>query len=234
MAYTARKLITNAYYLSGIVSKSLQTVTGEQLSEGLDLLNALLAVKSIHQSLIPYYQLYSFNGVTGQEQYFVPNLIEIETFTFNIGTVRYSMLPTTRNKYFGSGRVDNIQSLPFDWHYERCKGGSNIYIYFTPAANYPMKIWGKFSISEVANQDVDLAAVYDAFYIEYLRYALAEYICAEYNISFQPQSQNKLNEIEAQLKDVSPKDLTVTKMSTLRGESGLNWADVNLGRGWRP
>ncbi len=232
MAYTARKLITNAYYLSGIVSRGLQSVSGEQLTDGLDLLNALLAVKAIHQTLIPYYQEYSLTVVKGQEKYFVPNLIAAETLTFNIGSVRYSMLYTARDRYFGSPRADNVESLMFNWHVERCKDGSNLYVYFKPNVNYPMKIWGKFGLTHVANENVDLETVYDNFYIEYLRYALAEYICAEYNISFQPQSQKKLDEIEAQLKDVSPLDLHMQKTSTLSGSIGLNYGFVNLGGGW--
>lgn len=234
MAYTARKLIINSYYLSGIVSRGLQSVSGEQLTDGLDLLNALLAVKSIHQNLVPYYREYSINAVIGQEIYNIPALIEAETLTFNIGSVRYSMMALPRNKYFGTGRVDNIQSLPFDWHYERCLGGSNLYIYFNPNVTYPMKIWGKFGLTSVADENVDLSLTYDAFYIEYLRYALAEYICAEYNITFQPQSQKKLNEIEAQLSYVSPKDLTIQKLTTLSAATGFNWGDVNIGKGWRP
>lgn len=234
MAYTARRLITNSYYLAGIVSRSLQSVSGEQLSDGLDLLNDLLAVKAIHQTWIPYYQQYQLSLVHGQEEYFVPYLLQAETLTFNIGPVRYSMAPMARDKYFGDGRVDNISTLPFSWHLERCNGGSKIYIYFLPDENYPVKIWGKFGLASIANENVDLSATYDLFYINYLRYALAEYMCAEYNITFQPQSQKKLDEIEAQLKDISPIDLHIKKLSTLTNESGINYGDVNIGRGWRP
>jgi hypothetical protein len=234
MAYTARKLIANSYYLSGIVARTLQSVSGEQLTDGLDLLNALLAVKAMHQTLIPYYREYSFNAVIGQEKYSIPKLIELETLTFNIGSVRYSMMAQSRNKYFGTGRVDNIQSLPFEWHCERSRDGSDLYIYFTPNVAYPMKIWGKFGFTAVANENVDLSLTYDAFYIEYLRYALAEYICAEYNITFQPQSAQKLKEIETELKDISPKDLTIKKLTTLSSETGFNWGDVNIGHMWRP
>jgi hypothetical protein len=234
MAYTARMLITNAYYLSGVVSRSFQTVTGEQLNDGLNLLNALLAVKTIDQRLIPYYRELAVTAVIGQEKYFIQNLIAVETFTFNIGSVRYSMLPIMRKKYFGTGRVDNIQSLPYNWHVERERGGASLYIYFLPNTAYPMKIWGKFGIVNVASENEDLSLVYDAFYIEYLRYALAEYICAEYNITFQPQSAQKLKELEYTLIDLSPKDFSITKFSTLQSDTGINYADVNIGRGWRP
>jgi len=234
MAYTARQLITKSYYLSGIVARRLQSVSGNQLSDGLDLLNDLLAVKTVDQRLIPYYREYALTAVIGQEKYFIADLIAVETFTFNIGSVRYSTTPASRKQYFGTGRVDTIQSLPYNWHIERKLGGSDLYIYFLPNTNYPMKIWGKFGLTEVADENVDLSLTYDKFYIEYLRYALAEYICADYNIMFQPQSAQKLKELEYTLIDLSPKDLTLQKFSTLQSDTGVNYADVNLGRGWRP
>lgn len=235
MSYTARKLITNAYYLSGIVARELQTVSGQQLEDGMDLLNALLAVKTAHQELIPYYEEYSFNAVASQEKYFVPNLIAVESFTFNIGPVRFSMRPMGREQYFGSSRVDNIGSLPYNWHVERAYGGANVYLYFVPNTNYPLKIWGKFGLDSVANENVDLSTVYDAFYIEYLRYALAEYICAEYNITFQPQSQKKLDELEQILLNISPQDLSLRSMSTLGDDHNRAdiYADASIGKGWR-
>lgn len=233
MAYTVTELITRAYYLSQVVSRELQTVSGDQLSDGLVWLNALLSLKSAHSRLIPYYQQYQFNAVPGTEQYFVPNLVQPETLTFNIGPVRYSTTPQSRRPYFGSGRVDNITSLPFNWHFERLLGGSNIYLYFVPDAAYPIKIWGKFGFDNVTlNQD--LLLTYDEYYIDYLRYRLAMRICSEYGIPMQPQAMEELIELEEAMTDVSPPDLTLTKISNLQGETGITWADVNLGRGWRP
>src|ERR1041385_9124834 len=119
MAFTSRQLITQAYYLTGIVSRGQQTSSDQYISDGLDRLNAFLAVKSADIGMIPYYRELIFNAVAGQEVYFIPGLTEIETFTFNIGPVRYSTMEQTREMYFATGRVDNIQSLPYSWHLER-------------------------------------------------------------------------------------------------------------------
>jgi hypothetical protein len=233
MAYTVTQLITDAYYLSGVVSRQFQTVSGEQLNTGLIFLNSVLSFKTAQQRLIPYFQEYIFDEVTGQEKYFVPNLIKAETLTFNIGPVRYSMLPQSRKDYFGTGRVDNIQSLPYMWHYERTFGGSNIYMYFLPNSDYETKLWGKFSLNNVTlNQDLSLTL--DQFYIEYLRYATGQKICTEYNISFPPENRSILNEYEAMITDISPLDLTLQKISSLQADAGLNWADINIGHYWRP
>ena len=233
--YTVTKLITNGYYLSGILARNLQTITGDQIEDGLDLLNAWIAIKSANLRLIPYFTQFSFFATIGQERYFIPNLISVETFTFFIGPVRYSTLPQKRVTYFGSGRIENIDSLPFSWHLERTFGGAHLYIYFKPNVNYPLQILGKFQLCSVSlNQD--LRKSLDQFYIEYLRYGLSEQICAEYNIPMQPQAYQRLREIEKIITDVSVPDLQMQKMSSLHegGAWGYSYADANLGRGWRP
>jgi hypothetical protein len=233
MAYTVTDLITRAFYLSQVISRELQTVSGQQLSDGLTWLNALLSLKSAYSRTIPYYQEIDFPAIVQQEKYFIPNLVQPETLTFNIGPVRYSTMPTSRKAYFGTGRVDNIFSLPFNWHFERVLNGSDIYLYFIPDQNYPIKIWGKFGFTNVTlNQD--LLTVYDEYYIDYLRYRLAQRICSEYGIPLQPQAAKELDELEEAVTDVSPPDLTLTKWSDLGGETGINWGDINVGRGWRP
>lgn len=231
MPYTTTQLINRSWYLSGVVSRELETVSGDQLNEGLDLLNAVLAVKTATIQLIPYYLQYPFTAIIGQEEYFIPNLLEVETFTFNIGTVRYQTTEQKRRQYFGSGRVDNINSLPYSWHAERCLGGSNLYMYFLPSQAYPCIIWGKFSLAGVTLfQDLSLSM--EQFYIEYLRYALAEYICQEYNITFQPQSAIKLAEYEEMIKNISPIDLSLTKISSLQSNATYNYGFVNFSGGW--
>jgi hypothetical protein len=233
MVYTVTELITRSWYLSGIVSKEEETVSGDQLHDGLNMLNALLSIKTMMQRLIPYYTTYLFTAVIGQEEYFIDDLISAETLTFNIQTVRYTMIRKSRTEYFQTPRANNVISIPFQYHFEREKGGSRLWMYFLPNETYEFTLHGKFSLSDVSlNQDLSL--ILDQFYIEYLRYALAEYMCQEYNITFQPQSALRLAEFEAQLVDISPIDLTMQKMSCLQGVTSLNYGDINIGKGWRP
>lgn len=229
---SALELIEKSFYLSQIVSRQLQTVEGYQITDGLYLLNALLDVKGSDLRLIPYYSETIFKTVQGQEIYFLPNLLSAETMTFNIGVVRYSMQYQSRDKYFGPGRIDNVQSLPFTYHVERALGGSNIYLYYVPQDVYIVKTWGKVGLTDV-NLQSNLSAVYDPFYIEYLRFALAEYICIDYDETVPDNVAKKLSEIRKKMMDVSVIDLTMKKVNTLGKKQVFNWAYANI-PGWSP
>ena len=249
MAYTAQTLITRAWYLSGIVARNLQVVTGDQINDGLALLNALLDFKQIEVDLIPYLTYIELPLVAGQEFYFLPYIAEIESSTFNIDVVRYPMDSTSRRRYYGSSRVDNISSLPFNWNYNRSLGGGNMALYFLPESDYIMKMMVKLFLVDVTLQ-TDLTNIttvglpytfvnsnnqgLDTSYIEYLRYALAEYMCSEYGILFSPQSKQILTKYQRKLMYMSPPDLSMIKSSILVQGAPLNFGDVNLGHGWRP
>ena len=229
MAYTAQTLITRSWYLSGIVARNLQTVTGDQITDGLMLLNALLDFKQIETDLLPYWTYIEMPLVSGQEFYFLPHVAAVESATFNIDVVRYPMQSTHRRAYFGSSRVDNISSLPFNWNFNRGEGGGTIGFYFLPESNYPLKMMVKIFLNDV-DLSTDLTNInsslpytflqtqnagYDTSYIEYLRYALAEYMCSEYGIIFNPQSAAILRKYERKLMYMSPPDLAMIKSSIL-------------------
>lgn len=234
MAFTARQLITKSYYLSQIVARELQTVSGAQISDGLDLLNALIDVKGSDLRLIPYFQRDSFVTVAGQEEYFIPNLLAVETMTFNLGDVRFSMNEMSRREYFGTPRVDNVQSLPFQYRCERELGGTRIYLYFEPNAVYTVKLSGKFGLDSVT-LDQDMSLTYDLYYLEYLRYALAEYICQDWGQTFPEPSRMKLEEMRKKLLDTNPPDLTVQKIGYFGdARDTLDWQTINLTTGYYP
>ncbi len=192
MAYPTLKLITSAYYESGIVSREFETVSGQQANDGLFYLNDLIDDKTVDNGLIPYYLEYDFAAVQGQEKYFIPDLINADTFVFYIDTVRYQTQNRGRREYFGTSRADNIQSLPGSWHLERCFGGANLFIYFLPDQNFPLTIWGQFRLQEVTLFQ-DLSLTLDRFYINYLKYDLAARLCAEYNYTVPPGVTKALN-----------------------------------------
>lgn len=233
MAYTALQLITRAYYLSQVVSRELQIVTGGQVTDGLYLLNAILDFKGSDLREIPYYQEYIFNSVQGQAMYFVPNLLAVDTMTFNIGDVRYALEDESRVKFFGPYRLDGIQSLPYQYRMERTQGGMNVYIYFVPASIYVMKIWGKFAFTEVT-LNTDMSLYFDPYYLEFLRHQLVPWICNEYGATVPDGVMKNLSILEKKVMDVSPPDLSLRNRNYFGRGITLNWAVLNLSGGWVP
>ena len=260
MTYTAQQLITNSWYLSGIVARNLQVPTGDQITDGLSMLNNLLDFKQIETDLIPYWQYITFNAVPQQEFYFLPFVAAIETSTFNLGVVRYPMVGTSRSNYFGSSRVDNIYTLPFSYNYERGVGGGSFALYFIPDQAYVMKMKAKIFLVDVTLttdlQDVTASFTntysvpnyttysfinnaiqgYDTSYIEYLRYALARYCSSECRIEVNPQSERIYLSYARKLMYMDPLDTGRKKLSVLGSNQspGYSWGDVNLGHGYRP
>lgn len=233
MAYPTTLLINRAWNLSGIVARGLETVSGEEGTDGLFLLNELLDFEAADTNLIPYWSRTVLNLVQGQELYYIPNLYQVETFTFNIGPVRYPTTEVSRVKYFGNGRVDNIESLPFSWNLERVLGGSNLRMYFPPMGSYIANITGKYALTNV-DANTDLSTLYDGFYIAYLRYALAEKMCLEYDISFGAEKQAALQKMIKKLQLISPPDLSLQKIGFITRRVALDWQSINLSKGYWP
>lgn len=234
MAYLTSKLITNAYHVSNIVSREFETPTGQQMSDGLDVLNDLLGDKTINSSLIPYSNNLNFNAVIGQQEYFIDDLIYAETVTFFIDDVRYQTRNQQRAEYFGSFRAMNIESLPFNWHVERTLGGARLFFYFLPSQAFPIEIWGQFRLSQVTEFQ-DLSLTLDRFYINYLKFELACRLCKEFGYTV-PANVNE--QLTTYIKWISSQsntmDLRQQKLSTLNNGTAINYAIVNLSGGWVP
>ncbi len=232
MTYTTTELITGAYYATGVISREFETVTGTEQADGLIWLNEIIAEKAVDEGMIPYESKFTFNATQGMSEIYIPDLVHADTLVFFINDVRYSMQEQKRNQYFGSDRVTNIETLPYLWHVEREFGGARLFIYFEPNQTYPMELWGTFRLSQVALGQ-DLSLTLDQFYITYLRYALADRICAEFNYTTPVNVVKQLGKYEAFIDRKSrPLDLRMQKMSTLHKGSRLSWAQVNLGRGF--
>lgn len=225
------ELINNAWYLSEIVARDLQTVSGSQSADGLRYLNSLLTEHSITGRYIPYFSHTTMPCVIGQEEYAVPNLIELSTLTFNLDTVRYELNELPRTRYFGSARADTITALPNIYFVEKNLGGSTIYIYPLPADAYTLNINGKYSLGTVALND-ELSTTLDDFYVTYLEYALAQRLCELYNFPYSEAKTRTLEGFLKQLNNITQIDLTVNKASILSGRGSVNYGQVNLGKGW--
>lgn len=235
MAYTSLQLITSSYYLSGVVSQIFETVEAEQVSIGFTILNDLLDEKVADEGMIPYTSKGTFNGVIGQEVYSIENLISIDTLTFFKDSVRYSLTSIPRDKYFGSPRVENINTLPYSYHLERNFGGATIYVFFPPDEAYNFEWWGKSRLNNVTLAQ-DLSLTLDGFYRNYLKYLLAQRICDENSSPVPPRVEAQLIKFHRMIDSkLSPMDLSMQKVSTLSRDYYPDpYQYANLGNGWLP
>lgn len=234
MSYSVNKLITSAFYLSKVRSQDFQNVGGEDISVGLDLLNEVLSETSINTKMIPYFSSVTIPAVIGQEKYFIENLVEPFSLTFNDTTIRYATTQLSMREFHSTTRIDGVIALPFDVTFTLSLGGCDMYVQFLPADTYPFIIWGKFALSLITMGQLpqDLLATYDMFYIRYLRYLLAQEICNYYGVSFNAELKAVSDRIAANLNDKNPIDLTTRKLNLYDDKNAINWAQVNLGKGF--
>lgn len=234
MAYTTAQLISQAFNLANVVSEGFEATDGPQTAIGEQLLEELLSEKIVDKQLIPYEGTTTVNLVIGQEAYTVPNLIDISTVTFLKDSVRYSMRQVGRDSYFGSSRAEDINSLPFEFNFEPSFGGGVISLYYKPDQAYVLTIKGIFRLSSVTLTQ-DLSLTLESFYIKYLRYQLALAICDEYGAPYPANVYKTYTALRYHIKSsLRPRDLTVRKTSLFGDNGSINYADVNLGKGYRP
>jgi len=235
-----RELVNEAYYIANVNSAQLQTLTGEQLTRGVNILNRILSGKSAKFSQIPYITRHDFACVVDQEEYFVDNLASVETFTVSKGDVRYNMTPISREKYFGDFRVNNISSLPLEYYVERgMKNGTpgmRIFVYYEPSlAEYEFNVVGKMMFQSVtANTVIPDTLELEGYYIDYLTYELARRLCSFYKIPFDPQDMLILEELRDNLTDANQFDPTVHIMNQFPAQEATNWARVNFPSEYSP
>lgn len=241
MAYTTRQLIISSYYLSGIVARDYEFTGGSDIEDGLDRLNDFLTIKGAKTKLIPYFSITNGVFVPNQEMYFIPNLVEIDSFTFFLqnvndpeqSAIRMSQWKQTRFEYFGLPRALNIDSIPIYWHHERCYGGSNLYVYPSPSQNYEYQIVGKYSLS-TTTLDQDLESIFDDWYIVYLRYGLAMALCAWRQVSPPLNLLTSFEEMEQEMTTLGVMDFTMRKASYFSGGAMFTIADATFRNIWRP
>jgi len=236
MSYSLNQCITNAFYLSKVRSKDFQQIDGDDITVGLDLFNKVLAGMDSNQKMIPYYSEYEFPAIIGQEKYFIPKLVLPLTLTFNMQVVRFGTTNIGRKKYHGKTRVEGLIALPFEHTFERCLGGSNLFVQLLPCEPFLFKVWGRFGLENVTVADLtsDLLLTFDLWYIDYLEMLTAKRICAYYGVEVNQSVQFFLDEISANVNDQNYIDLEPEKTNLYSTELYPNWVQIQLSRGFTP
>ena len=229
-----RELIAKSWFLSGIVSRRLENVDGTQISDGLEILNDILAEKSGTGRGIPFYTQIQIPSVTNQNKYTVQNLITLDTLTFNIDVVRYEMTRDSRYRHWGTPRVDNISALPYHYYPERILGGMTFDVYFAPTSEIDFfTIEGRAALTTLALTD-DIDTILDRYYQSYLKYKLSIRLGEFYDYPISAHVQQTMKELEKYTEDINEMDFTIRKISVLTQGTATNYADVNIGKGWIP
>lgn len=238
------ELVNELWFLSGIVSDQYEIPTARQSKSGLRFINTILGEKSMDGNGIVYVTHTTIPLVTGQELYNIPGLITLEELSFQLDTnLRWPTRVKSRSEYFSNIRVDDITTLPLTYHYERAKGGGNIYLYPKPDQSYTLNITGKFENPTNLKLDDDILTSFDDYYVSYLRYEGARRACNNDGTPYNPENQRILQELRSKI-EVTPGIDTTMKRRPRRGAAnvdGYSQAFVaasatafNLYTGWEP
>lgn len=233
MAVTALALINEALRTSTLVGRSFNTAPPEYTSVGLKVLKQLITETSANNKMNPFYTPLEFTCDVGEPAYEIEGLIDIATLTFEWQQVRYPSEYKTRSQFDGGFRANNVLTLPLTYTFEREKDGSTIYLYPFPDQEYVFTIWGQFEMDSDFVFTTDLLATLPKYYIDFLEYAMAGRLCVKFGRPIPPDVA-RLEKYYRNLiaMQVSPPDFSMQKTSTLNGIPGINWWQVNIGRGY--
>lgn len=241
MTMTTRQLIGEAYLLTNIIGDDIEGISDNDINIGLIRLNDFLAKLGAKDNLVQYATVYNGTFVPGDgEKFFIPNLISISTFTYTLtdtntpsgNGVKIPLVNMSQYRYFGQARPTNVKTIPWAFHMERNLGGADVYLYFIPDKPYPFQIVGNFALqSTTLNQD--LSTLYDPWYLLYLKYGLAIYICQARQTVPPASIVAEMRDIERAMTSLSPRDMTLRKSRYFSGKGGLTWADVSYRNVWR-
>jgi len=232
MAFNTLQLIGGAYKAANINPGGYKVLTPEQKKNGLFLLNVLLSDKTVDTSMLLYWQ--KLEGVfdINVGEYFIENLIQIETLTFFMsdGTVRFPTQAQSLDEFMGSGRAMNTDSLPFFYYVNKVNGGATLYVYFLPSEEYAYQIWGQFQLTSVTLFE-NLEDKFPMYYINFLRLQLAKYLCIDGGFTCPPLVLEQLVQYrESIAENGTVDDYTMTIYNPLAGNNYLSWPQLNIGK----
>jgi hypothetical protein len=234
---TTQDVVSRALYISGIVARDFEIPTASQINDGIIEINNVLSQQNSNMGLNPYYDTYNFNTSIGVESYFIPNLIQPETITYELNSLRYSLTWLNRDKYFGSGRINNLETLPALWFSEPTFGGATLYVYPLPNVAYAFQMHAKFRMQFVT-QFQDLSLTLDQNLIDYLTFRVAQRLCAIQGFVCPDNVKQLLNEAESYIRSlIAPPDYAMRRKSTLARQyrGGVpNPALSQMFTGWYP
>jgi len=139
--------------------------------------------------------------------------------------------------YINTGIVVNVTASLINFEFVLSSvSGKTITIVTSGILNAP--VLGQITFRDFSLQDGYFsqnfyALVFDAFYTNYLEYQLSERICQKLNFAVPDGVADQLARYKLQIsKMAEPLDLRYQKISVLGQIKGINYAAVNIGRGY--
>lgn len=181
---TARTIIKKALQKNGVLTKN-ESPSGDEASDGLDSLNALLSSWSNDSLLIYTRQSESFPIVGGQEAYTIgvggdfntDRPLQIVSAFIRIGGTDYNISCINGKQYDGIIQKDIGNSIPETLYYDGATPLSTITIYPVPVTG-TLHIRSEKELTQLASLDTDIE--FPAGWERALVYNLAVEIGSEY------------------------------------------------------
>lgn len=224
---TAQQIVDSGWYLSGIVARDYEVVSGSQSADGLEILNDILSEMAVTGKYQPYYTQITQNVTKGSASFFVTNLIDCDSVTFKIQSVTYTMNRRNVTQYFNKSFVNSVESLPYEYYFQREVGGGRIFIYYSPSDDYDFRVSGRFSIN-IVESTTDLSSQFDQIYLTYLKYACAVRMCQFDNVTPPKTVQQELFRIRKMITKMSPSIAENQNISILGSYKAPSYGRANL------
>lgn len=195
---TANDIISGALRL---ISSSTpgESISGDEINNGLVVLNAMLAAWSTEELMIPFRSLDAFPLVVGQESYTIgqsgspninsvrPDYITDAWLTDTLSGIDYPINFYTSEQY-EDVPLKSIQSIPRWLYYDTQYPNGVIYIFPTSSATtYTLNIQSNKPIMQFAT--INSSMILPGEYFKAMRYLLADELAPEYGFNIQPASK---------------------------------------------
>lgn len=237
---TAQYLITNAYYLIGVLSPD-EIPTSTLITRGLDRLNDLLDYFAVNGPCIPYTGKIEFNLVEGQDEYSISNIlnnadidheriVDLEFVNVSRSSLSYPVRVISRADLYNVIRLQNLQTRPTSCLLIRENLQSVLKFYPVPDFEYGCTVQAKFMFDKLdLSQQINEIPV---FMQRYLIYELAKELANYYPSStFTDDARAELKKMQGALKASADIDISIMADNTLMTKY-RNGAGAYFGSFW--
>ena len=225
MALLVNKLITQAFKLAGLYQND-RNIDGFRITETLDILNELLDSNSANPTLIAFYRLLQFPITSSKSEYTFSRdpgadvdsdrIVDIKHVAVISGGIRYPVKVIDDYEYYISMYNTNSVGRPSSLILQNNIDVSTLTFLPAPDRSYTAEIKAKFVLKNIS-LNADITDV-PAYYIRYLKFALAKELCFEY----MPENWNQFKEqelmkLQNRIESMSDVDMSLRMSDALVG-----------------